>query len=196
MGIKKAKAPVGCSNRHAHLTKVDVEKLFGAGYELTFLRCIRQPDEFVSCETVDLKGPSGTKRGVRVLGPVRETAQIEVSVTDARRLGVKPAVRLSGNVSGTDGITLVGPCGEVELEAGTIIPARHLHVSPSEAEKLGLAEGQQVSATTVGERSIVFNNIIVRIDPLFTLELHLDTDEFNAAGLAVGDSAELSWVGL
>lgn len=183
--------PVGCSNRHAHLTQGNIDVLFGAGHELTFLRNIRQPDEFVSCETVDLRGPSGTMRGVRVLGPVRATAQVELSITDARQLGVRPEVRLSGDVSGTGRITLVGPCGEVELDAGAIIPARHLHVSQEEAGKLGLAEGQKVAAAVGGVRGTVFSNIAVRIDPLFALELHLDTDEFNAAGLEKGDSAEL-----
>ena len=131
----KIMMPVGRSNRHAHLTRENIEKLFGAGHMLTFLRNIRQHDEFVSVETVDVHGPSGQLKGVRILGPARETAQVEMSVTDARRLGVRADVRLSGDVSGTDGVRLIGPCGEITLEEGVIIPLRHIHVSPGEAEK-------------------------------------------------------------
>ena len=149
--MNKIMIPVGCSNRHAHLTQENIEKLFGIGYELTFFRNIKQSDEFVSGEAVDVLGPKGTLKNVRILGPG----------------------------------------GEVPLKEGAIIPARHIHVNPDEAKKIGIQEGQIVSVCTEGIRSISFNNIVVRVDSLFNLELHLDTDEYNAAGLQNGDLAEL-----
>lgn len=185
------KIPIGRSNRHAHLTQEIIEKLFGEGHELTFLRNIRQHDEFVARETIDVRGPKGLLEGVRLLGPARGVAQVELSLSDARSIGLRLYARLSGDVIGTEGVRLVGPCGEIMLAEGAIVALRHIHVSPVEAEKLGLVHGQVVSAQAGGVRSIVFCNIVIRVDPLFTFELHLDTDEFNAAGLKKGDFAEL-----
>jgi len=189
--MSKIMVPVGCSNRHAHLTREVIWQLFGTGHELTFFRNIRQLDEFVSSEKIGVRGPSGTLEGVRVMGPVRETAQVEMSVSDARKIGVASNIRMSGNTAGTSGIRLIGPAGVTVLKEGVIMPARHIHAGPIEAEALGLSEGQVVSVRTAGARSVIFQNVTVRIDPLFVLELHLDTDEFNAAGLVKGDYAEL-----
>lgn len=185
------KVSVGVSNRHAHLTQEQIEILFGKGYELTFFRKIVQPDEFVSGEKIDVKGPKGTLRGVRIMGPARETAQIEIPLTDARNIGVEAQIRISTDVEGSSGVMLVGPMGEYELKEGVIAAIRHLHMTPEDAERLGLAEGQKVAVETFGERGVIFKNVVVRIDELFSLELHLDTDEANGAGLKNGDEVVL-----
>ena len=187
----KIMIPVACSNRHAHLTQENIEQLFGIGYKLTFLRDIKQHDDFVSGEVIGVAGPGGILKGVRVMGPARDIAQVEMSVTDARHIGAEIKVRRSGDVAGTGGVRLIGAAGDCRLEEGVIIPARHIHVNPDEARKLGIADGRIVSAKTSGARGVIFHNIVVRTDPLFVMELHLDTDEFNAAGLKKGDYAEL-----
>lgn len=185
------KITVGISNHHAHLTQEQIDVLFGTGYELTFFRKIKQPDEFVSNEKIDVIGPRGTLKGVRILGPTREKAQIEMTLTDAREIGVEAMIRVSSHVEGSKGVTLVGPAGNYQLEEGVIAAVRHLHMTPQEAQTLGLKENQWVSIETNGDRAVIFKNVIVRIDPLFSLELHLDTDEANAAGLKNGDEVTL-----
>lgn len=182
---------VGISNKHAHLTQAQVEALFGKDYALTFLRTIKQPDEFVSNEKIDVVGPKGTLKDVRILGPVRETAQIEMTLTNAREIGVEAQIRVSHQVEETQGVILVGPAGRHHLKEGVIAAVRHLHMAPQEAEVLHLKEGQWVSVETQGPRSVIFKNVIVRVDPLFSLELHLDTDEANGAGLKNGDRVQL-----
>lgn len=185
------KITVGISNHHAHLTKEQIEVLFGKGYELTFFRKIKQPDEFVSNEKIDVIGPKSTLKGVRILGPAREKAQIEMTLTDAREIGVEAMIRVSSHVEGSSGVTLVGPAGSYVLKEGVIAAVRHLHMTPQEAQTLGLKENQWVSIETTGDRAVIFKNVIVRIDDLFSLELHLDTDEANAAGLKNGDEVTL-----
>lgn len=185
------KVKVGISNTHAHLTQWQIEQLFGKGFTLTFYRNIRQNDEFVSNQTIDVAGPKGTLKNVRILGPAREQAQVEISLTNARKLGIDAEVRLSENVDGTPGAKLIGPEGEVMLEHGIIVAARHLHISPEEAAPVNLKESQSICAEAAGPRNLVFKNIIVRIDELYTAELHLDTDEANAAGLKNGDEMEI-----
>lgn len=182
---------VGISNRHAHLTQSQIDQLFGQGYQLTFFRQIKQPDEFASNEKIHVVGPKGQLRDVRIMGPARQTAQIEMTLTDARAIGVSAQVRVSAQVKDTAGIRLIGPVGEVLLEEGVIAAARHLHLTPKEAELLGLQEGQQVAVETEGERGVIFKHVLVRIDELFSLELHLDTDEANAAGVKNGDEVKL-----
>lgn len=185
------KITVGISNRHAHLTQSQIEQLFGKGYELTFFRKIKQPDEFVSKEKIHVVGPKGQLSDVRIMGPARETAQIEMTLTDARAIGVSAQVRVSAQVSHTAGVKLVGPMGEVMLEEGVIAAARHLHLTPKEAKQLNLHEGQYVAVETEGDRGVIFKHVLVRIDDLFSLELHLDTDEANAAQLNNGDEVKL-----
>jgi putative phosphotransacetylase len=158
---------------------------------LTFYRKIKQPDEFVSNEKIDVAGPKGVLKGVRILGPVREKAQIEMTLTSAREIGVEAQVRISAQVEGTSGVRLIGPKGEYYLEEGVIAAFRHLHMTPQEAEALGLREGQKVSVEAGGDRAVLFKNVVVRIDELFSLEFHLDTDEANAAGLKSGDEVRL-----
>lgn len=185
------KITVGISNRHAHLTQEQIEALFGQGYQLTFYRNIKQPDEFVSKEKIDVVGPKGTLKGVRILGPAREKAQIEMTLTNAREIGVEAMIRVSTHVEGSQGVTLVGPAGTYELPEGVIAAVRHLHMTPEEARALNLEEGQWVAVETTGDRGVIFKNVIVRIDELFSLELHVDTDEANAAGLKNGDEVKL-----
>ncbi|MBR0598982.1 phosphate propanoyltransferase [Sinanaerobacter chloroacetimidivorans] len=185
------KITVGISNKHAHLTQEQIEALFGKGYHLTFFRNIKQPDEFVSNEKIDVAGPKGILKDVRILGPAREKAQIEMTLTNARAIGVEAKIRVSAHVEGSSGVTLIGPAGQIELKEGVIAAVRHLHMTPDEARTLGLHEGQRVAVETSGERAVIFKNVIVRIDELFSLELHLDTDEANAAGLKNGDEVTL-----
>jgi putative phosphotransacetylase len=174
-----------------HLTQELIDILFGKGYELTLLRKIRQHDDFVSNETVDVAGPKGVLKNVRVVGPAREKAQVEITLTKAREIGVVAEVRFSADVENTSGVRLIGPAGQADLKEGLIAAARHLHVSPEQADALGLKEGQKVAVEAGGDRAVIFKNICVRIDEDFDLELHLDTDEANAAGLKKGDLVEL-----
>ncbi len=182
---------VGISNRHAHLTQEQVEVLFGKGYELTFFKNIRQQDDFVSNEKIQVVGPKGSLKDVRIVGPVRKKAQIEMTLTNARTIGVEGVLRISEDVKGTQGVKLIGPSGEYVLSEGVIVAKRHIHLNPKEAGLFNLNEGDQVSVQTEGDRSLTFHNVVIRIDPLYSAELHLDTDEANAAGVKHGDRATL-----
>ena len=183
--------PVGVSNRHVHLSKADVVRLFGEGHRLTVKKELSQPGQFACEETVTLVGPKGEMKGVRVLGPERGDTQVELAVTDAVKLGVKPVVRMSGDIVGTPGIRMVGPAGSIELAKGVIIAARHLHCSPDQAKALGLQNGQNIRIRTGGERSVVLENVAVRCGSGHDLELHLDFDEANGALLTNGSIVEI-----
>ena len=182
---------VGVSNKHAHLTREQIDVLFGQGYQLTFLRNIKQPDEFVSNETISVEGPKGTLHGIRVMGPERAKAQVELTLTSSISIGVDSAVRISANVENTPAIKLIGPKGVYLLKEGVIAAMRHLHMNPKEAEELHLSEGQQVMIESEGARGLIFKNVVVRIDPMYSLEFHIDTDEANGAGLKTGDQVRL-----
>ena len=188
---KEYYVPAAASGRHVHLKRGDLEALFGAGYTLKELRPLSQPGQYACEEKVTLIGPKDRIEGVRVLGPERPETQAEVSLTDTFRLGIKPVVRMSGDTAGTPGCRLVGPAGEVELREGVIVAARHLHMSNEEAALYGLKSGDIVSARKKGERDTTFGNILVRSGDAHSLELHLDTDEANAAGIRNGDLLEL-----
>ena len=180
--IMAKKFIVETSARHVHVTKEDLEKLFGAGYELTVKKELSQPGQFASNEKVDLVGPKKTIPGVSILGPVRPASQVEVSLTDARTLGVDALVRESGDIDGTCGIKLVGPKGEVELTKGVIAAKRHIHATPEDAKELGVADKDIVSVKVETQgRSLVFGDVVVRVSPKFKLAMHIDTDESNAA---------------
>lgn len=183
--------PVGISNRHIHLSQEDLDTLFGKDYELTKVKDLTQPGEFAAQEKVIIAGPKGTIEGVRVLGPLRKRTQIEVSLTDSYKLGVKPPVRDSGDLAGSPGISIVGPKGTVILEEGVIIAARHIHLHTSEAEELGVENGQRVRVEVQGERGLVFNNVLLRVSPKYAKEIHLDTDEANSAMLKNGDEVRV-----
>lgn len=181
------KVPVGISNRHLHVTQEDLETLFGKGYQLTQKKPLSQPGQFASEETVTLIGPKNAIKNVRILGPVRPQTQVEISRTDSFTLGINPPVRDSGSISGTPGIIIEGPKGRIELKEGVIIAQRHLHLHTDEAKELNLNDQDRIAVRFEGERSVVFNNVLIRVGPKFAKDLHLDLDEANAAGLSNGD---------
>jgi len=183
--------PVAISNRHVHLSQSDLEVLFGKGFELTKMKDLSQPGQFAANEQVDLVGPKRTISGVRILGPARKTTQAEISVTDAFTLGVAPVVKNSGDLEGTPGVKLVGPAGEVVLDRGCIVASRHIHMHTSDAENFGVKDKDVVSIRTGGLRPVVFENVLVRVNPDYGLEMHVDTDEGNAALLKNGTMVEL-----
>lgn len=185
------KLPIALSNRHIHLSKEHIEILFGAGYELTHLKDLSQPGQFACDEKVDIQGPKGTLKGVRVLGPARGNTQVEISKADGFTLGVKSPVRDSGDVEGTPGATIIGPNGSVEISEGVIVAARHIHMHTSDAEKFEVKDKERVSIRTFGERALVFENVLIRVSPSFALEMHVDTEEGNAAGVKNGELVEL-----
>lgn len=173
---------IGLSNKHLHLQKEHIEILFGKGHELTPTKPLVQPGQFACEEKVDIVGPKNTLKGIRVLGPARPETQVEVAMTDARTLGIKAPVRESGKLEGTPGCKIVGPCGEVEIDHGVIVALRHVHLSPAQAEEAGVKDKDIVSIKIEGERGLVFNNVLVRSGDAHEREVHLDTDEGNAAG--------------
>jgi putative phosphotransacetylase len=183
--------PVGISNRHIHLSKEHLEALFGQGHELTEMKPLSQPGQYAAEETVTIKGTKGEIPKVRILGPLRGESQVEISRTDSFTLGIKPPIRDSGHIDGTPGIRLIGPLGSVDLEKGVIIASRHIHFHPSDAERFGVENGQKINLITMGERAVVFENVLVRVHTSYALDCHLDTDEGNAAGLSTGDSVEM-----
>lgn len=179
--------PVGVSNRHIHLTRQDVETLFGKGYRLTPLKDLSQPGQYACKEQLTIVGPSLRPiEKVRVLGPERKASQVEISRTDAYLLKVKPPVRESGKIAGSAPITIIGPKGVVTLSEGCIIANRHIHMSPEDGARFGLKDNDYVTVDAFGERRTRFFDVQVRVDPNFRLEMHLDTDDANAAGLANG----------
>ncbi len=188
---EKKMIPAALSNRHLHLSQEHIEQLFGKNYNLCSLKDLSQPGQFACEEKVDMIGPKGEIKGIRVLGPARPQTQIEVSVSDSFILGVKPPVRDSGDIEGSPGVTLRGPVGEVQLDKGVIIAARHIHMHTADAEKYMVEDKQRVKVRTSGERALIFENVLVRVSPKYALEMHLDTDEGNAANLKNGTLVEL-----
>ena len=184
--------PVGISNRHLHLSKKDLESLFGNGYELTVMKDLCQPGQYAAQETVTLVGPKGELEKVRVLGPVRSATQVEVSMTDSFKLGIKAPVRESGDLKTAPSLRIRGPQGEVEVPETAILAWRHIHMHTSEAEQLGVKDREMVNVHIPGDRSMTLHNVIVRVRPDFALEFHVDTDEANACGLKNGDTVEIS----
>ena len=179
--------PVGVSNRNIHLTKEDLETLFGAGYELTPLKDLSQPGQYACKETLTIVGPSMRPiENVRVLGPLRKKSQVEISQTDSFVLKVKPPVRESGNLVGSAPIRIVGPKGVVELSEGCIIANRHIHMSPAEAEVFGIKDGDTVTVDVEGKRRTRWYDVQVRVHKDFRLEMHVDTDDANSAGIGNG----------
>lgn len=179
--------PVGVSARHVHLTREHVNILFGEGYELTKKKEL-MGGQFASNEQVTIVGLKlRAIENVRILGPVRKASQVEISSTDAMKLGIKAPIRESGNIAGSAPIALVGPKGAVYLKEGCIIAKRHIHMSPADALAAGVSDGDVVSVRGENERGTIFNNVQIRVDDSFTLEMHIDTDEANAACLATKD---------
>ena len=177
------KIPIEISARHIHLSQNDLDKLFGADYELKIKKDLSQKGEFASEETVALIGSKNTIEKLRVVGPVREKTQVELSYSDCFFAGIDAPLRLSGDVAGSVGAKIKGPAGEVELKEGVIVAKRHLHLNPKEAEELNLKDNDLVKVKVIGDRGLIFENITVRIKPNFKKSAHIDTDEANAAGL-------------
>ena len=188
-----AQVLVETSARHIHLSQADLETLFGAGYELTPKKDLSQPGQFACEERVTVVGPKKELAGVSILGPVRPETQVELSLTDARSIGLSAPVRESGDVSGSSGCKLVGPKGEVELAQGVIAAKRHIHMTPEDAEQFGVKDTQVVQVrvpSSIG-RTTIFDDVVVRVSPKYALAMHIDTDESNAAGVAPGTMADV-----
>ena len=184
--------PVGISARHVHLCQSDLQILFGQGAVLHPFRDLSQPGQFASQERITLQGPGGSIENVRVLGPVRSRTQVEVSLTDAVALGIKDLpVRMSGDLDNTPGIRIIGPAGSVDIPAGTIAAARHIHMNEQQARAFRVHDGQVVSVRVGGKRPAVLENVVLRTGKGHELELHVDTDEANACGLKNSDILEL-----
>lgn len=189
---KSGLIPVGISNRHIHLTKEDMEILFGEGYELTPIKSLSQPGQYACKETLMLIGP--TRRlieDVRVLGPLRSKSQVEISITDSYDLKIKPPVRESGNIAGSAPITIVGPKGIIQLKEGCIIANRHIHMSPADGEAFGVKDGDVVTVDVEGKRKTRWYDVQVRVHPDFRLEMHIDTDDANGAGIGNGHKVKI-----
>ena len=183
--------PVGVSARHIHLTQEHVEILFGAGYHLTRKKDL-MGGQYACNETVTIVGLKlRAIENVRVLGPVRKASQLEISATDAMKLGVAAPIRESGNVAGSAPIAVVGPKGVIYLEEGCIVAMRHIHMSPADAKAAGVSDGDIVAVKADNERGTVFNQVKIRVDQSFTLEMHIDTDEANASKIKTGDKVTI-----
>ena len=186
------KVIVETSARHVHLTKEHVDILFGEGHGLTFKKDLSQPGQFACEERVSIVGPKNTIKNVIVLGPERKASQVEVSLTDARTLGVTAPVRESGDVAGSGACKLVGPCGEVELSEGVIAAKRHIHFTPDEAAEANVSDKEIVMVKVVSDgRATIFDDVVVRVHPNFAAAMHIDTDESNAAGCTPGMMGEI-----
>lgn len=184
--------PVAISTRHVHLTQGTIDRLFGPGHELHVRAHLRQPGQFAAAETVTLIGQRGRMAHVAVVGPPRSDDQVEVSRTDEFLLGIDAPLRESGNLAGTPGLIIEGPAGQVALDHGVICALRHIHMSPADADVLGLKNLDRVEVAVEGKgRRLIFGDVIVRVSSDFRLELHLDTDEGNAAGLHAGEDGLL-----
>ena len=186
------KVLVETSARHVHLSQQDLETLFGEGYQLTNKKDLSQPGQFACTERVDVVGAKKTLAGVTILGPVRGKSQVELSLTDARSIGVDAPIRESGDIAGSGACRLVGPKGEVALEEGVIAAKRHIHMTPADAEAFGVKDKDVVSVRVESAgRSLVFGDTVVRVSPKFALAMHIDTDESNAGAVAPGTMGEV-----
>lgn len=186
------KVLVETSARHVHVTREALDILFGKDYELTVKKMLSQPGQYASAERVDVVGPKKTLTGVSILGPVRPETQVELSLTDARSIGVAAPVRESGDIAGSGACKLVGPKGEVELTEGVIAAKRHIHMTTADAAEFGLADKQVVSVKVDSDgRSLTFGDVVVRVSDKYALAMHIDTDESNAGCVAPGTMGEI-----
>ena len=184
------KVSIGVSNRHVHLTREHLNILFGENYELECVKALNQPGQFSSNQTVTLEKNGKKLENVRIIGPCRNYTQVEISKTDSFSLGINPPVRNSGELDGAEVVTIIGPNGEVTKPC-CIIANRHLHISPSQREELGLVGVEKVYAKIVGEKETIFGDVYIKESPDYTLELHLDTDDGNGALAKTGDEIEI-----
>ncbi len=179
------KVLVETSARHVHVTDADLAILFGKDAKLTIKKDLSQPGQFACNERVDLVGSKTTMKGVSILGPTRSATQIEISLTDARALGIAAPVRESGDIAGSGACKLVGPCGEIELKEGVIVAKRHVHMTPADAAAMGFSDKETVFVRiNSSDRSLVFDDVVMRVHPTYATAMHIDVDESNAAGCA------------
>ncbi len=175
------KIPIETSARHVHVSENDFKKLFGENAELTCVHELSQPGQYLCKERVTIIGPKGQFENVAILGPYRKETQIELSMTDTRKIGVPGIIRQSGHTDGTPGCTLVGPVGSIELEKGVIVAKRHIHMTPLQASRARVKDNDEVFVITESyERGLIFADVVVRVSPTFRLAMHVDTDEANA----------------
>ncbi|SFR87430.1 phosphate propanoyltransferase [Anaeromicropila populeti] len=187
--IKKAGSnvvPTGISVRHIHLTREHVDYFFGRNYQLTPRKQLSQPGQFACEETLDLIGRKGSIKKVRILGPERNKSQVEVSITDARMLGIEAVLRSSGDVEGTPGITLRGPEGLLVLNEGVIVADRHIHMTSADARRFGVKDGQRVRVQVEGQKPGIMDGVVIRVSDRYRLDFHVDTDDGNAFMLSQG----------
>lgn len=184
--LRGRQVPVGISMRHIHLSRREVDALFGRNYYLTPLRPLSQPGQFACQECLDVIGPKGVLHKVRILGPERSAAQVELAQTDCRAIGISAPVRASGHIEGTPGVLLQGPRGVLSLTQGVIIADRHLHMSAAQAVAFGLADGDTVRIRVDGGKPGILDGVLVRAGGQYELDLHLDTDDANAFQLRQG----------
>ncbi len=189
--ISDACVPVGISGRHVHLSREHLDALFGPGYELTKKKDLSQPGQYASEETVDIMTTKGAFTRVRILGPVRKDTQIELALTDTVKLGINPPIRDSGNVAGSPGVVLVGPNGTITLDQGAIVALRHIHMTPADAQRFGVKDKDIVQVECPGERAMTMGQVLIRVSDQYALEMHVDTDEGNAACLKTGDKVRI-----
>ena len=175
--------PVGVSNRHVHLSQRELDTLFGANYLLTSIKELSQPGQYACKEMITICGPKGVIEKVRILGPVRKQTQVEVLASDCFKLGIKTEPRLSGDLVGTAGLTLIGAKGSVQIKEGVVIAKRHIHMLPTDASKFGVQDGQDVKVEITGPRGGIFDQVSIRVTNESKLEFHLDTEEANALGV-------------
>ncbi|QSX06171.1 phosphate propanoyltransferase [Sedimentibacter sp. zth1] len=186
------KIPVGLSNKHVHLSQAHLNILFGEGHVLTPIKDLGQPGQYACDEKVDLVGPKRTIKGVRVLGPIRKESQVELSFSDGISLGLgNIPVRDSGMLDGTPGLKLIGPNGEVVLERGVIAAKRHIHMHTTDAKEYGVKDKDIVLVPVEGERGLVFDNVLIRVSDSYALEMHVDIEEGNSAGLKNGQVVDI-----
>ncbi|TCW07001.1 propanediol utilization protein [Raoultella sp. BIGb0138] len=186
-GTQTLDIPVGISNRHVHLSREDMDILFGYGSTLTRMKAVKQPGQYAAEETVTLRGPKGELTRVRVLGPLRSATQIEISVSDSFVLGVKAPLRMSGDLQHSPGIEIIGPRGRVSKSDGAIVAWRHIHISPAEAERHALRDGMEIDVRIEGLRGGILSHVVVRVSADAVLEMHVDVEEANGFGLRNGD---------
>lgn len=182
---------VEASGRHVHLTEKDIEILFGANYKLTKIKDLSQPGQFACKERVTIKGTKGSIKNVIVLGPARAESQVEVSLTDALALGVKPPIKISGELSDTPGITIESDKGSVNLDRGLIAAKRHIHVSSEDAKKFEVKDNDLVKVKVLGERPLIFDDVVIRVSEKYNTFMHIDYDEANACGFKSGTFARI-----
>lgn len=175
------KIPIETSARHIHLSEADYKILFGENANINFLQELSQPGQYVTDARVTVKGPKSSFERVAVLGPFRKQTQVEIAVTDARKLGIPSCIRQSGDIEGTPGCTLIGPAGELELKKGVIVAKRHIHMAPVDAIRMHVHDNDNVFVIVKSfERALIYADVVVRVDPGFRLAMHIDTDEANA----------------